>query len=153
MNPDGVDNGHWRHSAGGIDLNRDWLNFNQPEVRAVRDVLLDLRADPGARFYFGIDFHSTQEDVFYTLSRHLETHPPGFIDAWLDAIRAAFPDYYVNDEPYDLGPPIAKNWFYESFGAPAVTYEIGDEVDRAQIRRLAQGAARAMMELLLEEGE
>ncbi|MEM6379309.1 MAG: M14 family zinc carboxypeptidase, partial [Bacteroidota bacterium] len=29
-NPDGIDNGHWRHNAGGIDLNRDWANVNQP---------------------------------------------------------------------------------------------------------------------------
>ena len=28
LNPDGVDNGHWRHSAAGIDLNRDWEAFN-----------------------------------------------------------------------------------------------------------------------------
>jgi len=35
MNPDGVDNGHWRHNMGGIDLNRDWQAFNQPETRAV----------------------------------------------------------------------------------------------------------------------
>ncbi|HBQ61210.1 MAG TPA: hypothetical protein DD671_16725, partial [Balneolaceae bacterium] len=28
LNPDGADMGHWRHNAGGIDLNRDWENFN-----------------------------------------------------------------------------------------------------------------------------
>ena len=37
MNPDGVDNGQWRHNAGGIDLNRDWAAFNQPETTAVKD--------------------------------------------------------------------------------------------------------------------
>jgi hypothetical protein len=31
VNPDGVANGHWRHNAGGIDLNRDWFDFNQPQ--------------------------------------------------------------------------------------------------------------------------
>ena len=58
MNPDGVDEGHWRHNQGGIDLNRDWQDFNQPETQAVRNFL-----SPDCRdrrpFYFGIDFHST----------------------------------------------------------------------------------------------
>jgi predicted deacylase len=153
MNPDGVDNGHWRHNAAGIDLNRDWLYFNQPETRLVSDLFRKLKEQPGARVYFGIDFHSTQEDVFYTLSRDLGTDPPGFTDAWLDAIRRALPDYYVNDEPSGLGSPVSKNWFYQTFGVPATTYEVGDEVDRDQIRRVAVAAAEATMRLLLEEGE
>ncbi len=151
MNPDGVDNGHWRHNAGGVDLNRDWLAFNQPEARHVSKVFRKLTAQPGVKIYFGIDFHSTQEDVFYTLSRDLETDPSGFTDAWLDEIRKAFPDYYVNDDPSGLGSPVSKNWFYETFGVPAVTYEVGDESDRALIRRLAAGTAKAMMDLLLKE--
>ena len=153
MNPDGVDNGHWRHNAGGVDLNRDWLHFKQPEARLVSEVFGALKKKKGVTVYFGIDFHSTQKDVFYTLSRDLKTDPPGFIDAWLDAIRAAFPDYYVNDEPYGLGSPVSKNWFYETFGVPATTYEVGDESDRALIRKLSSGAAEAMMELLLKEVE
>src|SRR5690606_34619577 len=39
VNPDGVEGGHWRHNTGGIDLNRDWEDFNQPETRAIRDYL------------------------------------------------------------------------------------------------------------------
>ena len=35
MNPDGVDLGHWRHNAGGIDLNRDWSKYHQPEIKNV----------------------------------------------------------------------------------------------------------------------
>ena len=153
MNPDGVDNGHWRHNTGGVDLNRDWLNFNQPETRQVRDAFLDIKNTPGAKVFFGIDFHSTQEDVFYTLARDLETHPAGFIDSWLDAIRATLPDYYVNDDPSGLGSPVSKNWFYETFGMPPLTYEVGDENDRAHIREVSEVAAQAMMSLLLDEVE
>ena len=153
VNPDGVDNGHWRHNTGGIDLNRDWLDFNQPEVRAVSEAFLEIKNQPGAQVYFGIDFHSTQEDVFYTLTRDLKTKPPGFIDAWLDEIRAALPDYYVKDEPYGLGSPVSKNWFYETFDIPATTYEVGDESDRALIRDISSSAAKAMMVLLLKEVE
>jgi len=63
MNPDGVDLGHWRHNANGIDLNRDWVNFNQPEPRAVRDEVEKLISS-GKKIIFFIDFHSTQHDVF-----------------------------------------------------------------------------------------
>jgi hypothetical protein len=31
-NPDGVDKGHWRLNDGGVDLNRDWGPFTQPET-------------------------------------------------------------------------------------------------------------------------
>jgi hypothetical protein len=46
MNPDGVDNGHWRHNMGGIDLNRDWQEFNQPETKSVSDFLNCLKKRP-----------------------------------------------------------------------------------------------------------
>ena len=151
VNPDGVDNGHWRHNGAGVDLNRDWLHFNQPEVRAVREVFEPLADQPGARVYFGIDFHSQEEEAFHTLSRDLETNPPGFTDAWLDRIRVALADYEVVDEPYDLGSPVSKNWFYRTFGIPAVTFEVGDESDREMIRRLGEAAAESMMELLMNE--
>ena len=59
----------------------------------------------------------------------------------------------MNDEPFGLGSPVSKSWFYEAFNASAVTYEVGDESDRALIRRLSTGAAEAMMELLLDEVE
>ena len=65
----------------------------------------------------------------------------------------AVPEYYVNDEPFGLGSPVSKNWFYQTFDTPAVTYEVGDESDRALIRRLSTVAAEAMMALLLDEVE
>ena len=39
MNPDGVDLGHWRHNAGGIDLNRDWSVYNQKEIKTTVDFI------------------------------------------------------------------------------------------------------------------
>ena len=43
VNPDGVAEGHWRHNTGGVDLNRDWHGFNQPETRVVRDQFVQLK--------------------------------------------------------------------------------------------------------------
>ena len=85
----------------------------------------------------------------YTLDRDLL---PGddFTDTWLDAIRTRIPSYNLIDEPGGLGSPIAKNWFYETFKAPAFTYEVGDETDRALIEEVAVTAAETMMEIVLD---
>lgn len=151
VNPDGVDLGHWRHNTGGVDLNRDWAEFRQPETRAVRDALLRVREQPGAAVWFAADFHSTRRDLFYTLDRAFETDPPGFFDRWLDRIRADLPDYHLSDSATGLRSPTSRNWFYREFGAPSLTYEVGDATDPALIRTVATTAARAMMELLLVE--
>ncbi len=155
MNPDGVDGGHWRNNAGGVDLNRDWHHFNQPETRRARDYFTQLAGGSGKGkgkgAYFAIDFHSTQEDIFYTLAKDIPTHPEGFTDAWLDDIKSKLPRYRVVEESFGLEAPISKNWFNRTFGCPAVTYEVGDEVDRDLIRKVSRQAARSMMRLLLEE--
>jgi predicted deacylase len=151
VNPDGVDLGHWRHNTGGVDLNRDWVAFNQPETRAVRRTFSEILQGPGEELWFAVDFHSTQYDVFYTLERTLETDPPGITDRWLDYLRTELPDYQLNDSPSGLETPMSRNWFYQAFGAPALIYEVGDQTDRGLIRQVASTAARGTMEVLLEE--
>jgi cytosolic carboxypeptidase protein 6 len=153
VNPDGVDLGHWRHNTGGVDLNRDWQAFNQPETRAVRDALLAAGRRPRVEVWFAADFHSTGRDVFYSMAREYETQPEGLMDRWLERIARDVPGYQVHDEPSGPGTPVSKNWFYETFRAPSVTYEVGDRTDRALIHEVATAGARALMELLLEEAE
>jgi hypothetical protein len=150
VNPDGVDLGHWRHNTGGVDLNRDWEAFNQPETRVVRDTFTRILEAPGHEIWFGVDFHSTQYDVFYTLERTLETDPPGITDRWLTYLGDNLPHYEVNDSPSDLGTPMSRNWFYRAFQAPALIYEVGDQTDRALIREVATTAARGTMRILLD---
>ena len=43
VNPDGVDLGHWRHNAGGIDTNRDWGHYRQPEIRSIVNFIKKLK--------------------------------------------------------------------------------------------------------------
>lgn len=151
LNPDGAEHGHWRHNLGGVDLNRDWITFKQPESTAARDELLRLIRADGARPYVLLDFHSTHRDVFYTQKDEHPTFPPDFTARWLDAIRARFPDYAVKRDPsHNPEGGTSKSWGYRELGIPAITYELGDETPRELIRQVAVGAAEEMMKLLLE---
>lgn len=152
VNPDGVDLGHWRHNTGGVDLNRDWVAFHQPEPQAVREEARRFMAQPGSELWFFTDFHSTNRDVFYTLERSLETNPAGVTDRWLDHLRSSLPHYEVEDSPSGMGTPTSRNWAYREFdGAPGLIYEVGDNTDPALIRQVAEAAARGTMQILLDE--
>lgn len=153
-NPDGVQNGHWRHNAAGVDLNRDWIAFNQPETRAIRDnILQHVGTDSLKKVYYGIDFHSTNENIFYPINREIETFPEDFTYIWVDSLKAEFPETEFSVEPFDTSSPIAKNWIYRTFGADAVTYEVNDAEDRDKIESIARTSARLVMQHLLKEIE
>lgn len=153
VNPDGVQLGHWRYNARGIDLNRDWEHFNQPEPRAIRDDLLALRSDSLRRVYYGIDFHSTDENIFYPINRDVSTFPEDFTYGWIDSLEKKFPNYPIRVEPFPANSPIVKNWIYHTFGADAVTYEISDNAQRDKMRDVTRENARIIMRQLLEEFE
>lgn len=151
-NPDGVQNGHWRHNAGGVDLNRDWQNFNQPETQTIRDDLYSrYSANHNAKVYYGIDFHSTNENIFYPINREVQTFPDDFTYRWINAIKGEFPDVTFAVEPFDTSSPITKNWIYKTFGADAVTYEVDDGADRQKLKQISRRAAQLMMQQLLDE--
>jgi len=152
-NPDGVARGHWRHNAAGVDLNRDWKAFNQPETRAIRDDLLSLKNDSSRTVYYGIDFHSTNENIFYPINRDIDTFPEDFTYQWIDSLKQAFPDYPISVKPFDTSSPITKNWIYHTFGADAVTYELNDAANRDSLQMVTQKSARLIMEQLLNAKE
>lgn len=149
VNPDGVEGGHWRHNAGGVDLNRDWFSFNQPETRAVRDAFLQSVGSP-AEALFGLDFHSTWSDVFYTLDSTVAVRSPLLTERWIQQIEESIPGFTPRVEPSNLESPIFKSWFVRQFGAPAVTYEMGDGVGEQRAENIGAIAAEQLMKLLLE---
>jgi len=151
LNPDGVALGYWRQNAGGMDINRDWGPFTQPETRLMRDLLASIEQDPATRLAMFLDFHATREDVFYTQRDEDPVEPPFFERRWLARLQERMPDYHVNRKPgHQVGLPTAKTWVYEAYGVPSVTFELGDETPRELIATLAEQAARAMMETLLD---
>lgn len=149
VNPDGIHEGHWRHSLAGVDLNRDWDNFHQPETRATRDRILALTTNLNARVFLFLDFHSTHRDIFYTGTPAQKTFPRQFTSRWLDALRNRFPDYKVNVAANASTRAVSKAWAWKTLGCPAVTYEFGDHTDRALIAKITRGSAEEVMRLLL----
>jgi len=151
MNPDGVDNGHWRHNNGGIDLNRDWSNLNQPETQAVKSFMENIKNQRGGKFYFGIDFHSTWDDIYYTVDPKLMGNMPGLVTDWLAAIKTALPGYEPNIKPNDELVPtaVSRNYFFIEHGAEALVFEIGDNTPRDFLNEKGRIGANKLMELML----
>lgn len=152
MNPDGVDNGHWRHNAGGIDLNRDWEQFNHPETRAVRDFMDRRKQETKGTFYFAIDFHSTWDDIYYTLGTELKGNMPGLVPDWLNAMKGEMKGYDPNIRPSSKIHPtaVSRNYFFAAHGAESLVFEIGDNTDREFIKEKGRIGAENLMRLMLE---
>jgi len=151
VNPDGVVDGHWRHNAGGVDLNRDWINFNQPETRAVRDGLTEIVSRHNNQIIYGIDFHSTNENIFYPIDQEVVTRPDDITQRWYPMVDSLNPGLSFSTEEFDTSSPIAKNWLYRAFGSDALTFEVDDELSDDEIRQLGNTAAESLMKLLLLE--
>ena len=152
MNPDGVQDGNWRFNDGGMDLNRDWGPFTQPETRAVKQALTRFETKKDDIAFF-LDFHSTWRNLLYTQTDEEPTNPPMFTKKWVEAVDRRLDDrvYTFTREPRAMSDrPISKNYIYENYGVPAITYEVGDATPRSAITESAQVFAEEMMRLLLE---
>ena len=149
LNPDGVEHGHWRHNMGGLDLNRDWGPFTQPETQAAKTVIDQIEA-PGLAVF--LDFHSTRKNVFYTQPVGNDGTEYGFTAEWLKRARNKLPSYVFDRQgAHNVDLPTSKTYIFETFGVPAITYELGDETDRTEIAETARIFAQEMMTLLLEQ--
>jgi hypothetical protein len=148
LNPDGVDLGHWRHNAGGVDTNRDWSVYNQPEVRQTVEYITHTVKENKARILLGLDFHSTYEDVFYTNRKREGTTLPNFIDDWFAALEANIPNYKVNEAAGNSTKPVSKGWFLYGHNAVGITYEIGDATPKDRIQLIGKVTAEEMMKIL-----
>lgn len=149
LNPDGVVGGNWRHNLGGVDLNRDWGPFTQPETKLIANLLDDLN-DSGSRLRLFIDFHSTTRNLFYTQDATSVTAPPDFTRTWLSNAELRLRDYLFSNEAYPTSDTAnGKNYIYKRYGIPTVSYEVGDETDRDLASEAAQVFAEEMMRLML----
>jgi len=148
MNPDGVDLGHWRHNAGGVDTNRDWSKYKQPEIRQAVDFITKSINDNKAKLILGLDFHSTWYDVFYTNKKREDTSLPNFVDDWFSGLEASIPNYKVNEAAGNSTKPVSKGWFLYGHNAVGITYEIGDKTPKKKIEQIGKASANEMMRIL-----
>ena len=157
LNPDGVVHGHWRHNSGGLDLNRDWGNFSQPETSAVRRFLDGLDLSSSLRLM--LDFHSTKRDVLYIQRSSDPMDPENFISDWLDLVSVHAVDQNKNGYPAGFEPAereltdlgTSKNYFYRTYGVPSITFETGDDVDRETLPERLSFFSQAMIEFFVNE--
>ena len=149
LNPDGVDLGHWRHNEGGIDLNRDWAHYRQPEVRQVCEHIITKVNETGQEVVLGMDFHSTWEDIYYIHDDTVKSSIQGFSKEWIENIFERLPEDEGIIDPFPVNSPVSKNWFYSAFKAEAITYEIGDATPRNLIKTKGKIGVQEMMKLLL----
>ena len=150
LNPDGADMGHWRHNANGIDLNRDWQLFSQPETQVAKNYLQKINESKN-NYCFGIDFHTSYSGPYLlTLDSLNEINSPGIIPTWIQKIEQAIPDYKLDKRLRSQELPYCYNWLINEFGMEAVTFEEGDEVDREEIKERAIVYAEKLMETLME---
>jgi len=150
MNPDGVMNGYWRYNANKKDLNRDWGIFIQPETDAVNKKLTELKNKKLALF---IDFHSTFKNLFYISDIAEESPMKNFLEDWLlDSRKSLSEANYkyeiINSFNKDNG--VSKNYIYNKYKIPSVTYEVSDNEDRDVIQQSSSILAINLMELLLK---
>ena len=146
MNPDGVALGHWRLNLGGADLNRTWGLFNQPETTMVAGRVQRM-IQQGQNLRLMLDFHSTDRSLVYTQAAREDTDPPGFAVAWSELARELGAEFDHEPRPRS-GMPNAKNYFFDQYGIPSITYEVADEADNQEIIRTARAFAVATAELL-----
>ena len=148
-NPDGVDLGHWRHNHGGIDLNRDWSVYNQPEIKQIVKFINNASEEDEGAVILGLDFHSTKKDIFYTNKNRANTSMPNFIDYWFAGLERNIPNYKVNESSGNSQQPVSKAWFLYGHDAVGITYEIGDATPKEDILVKGQVSAKEMMKLLV----
>lgn len=147
-NPDGVDLGHWRHNAGGVDLNRDWSVYNQPEIKQIVKYI-DKTVRKKSKLILGLDFHSTWYDVFYTNKTRNGTAIPNFENDWFTALEKNIPNYKVNEQSSNSKQPVSKGWFLYGHNAVGITYEIGDATPKDSIELIGRISAEQMMNTIL----
>jgi hypothetical protein len=149
LNPDGVDLGHWRHNTGGVDTNRDWAVYNQPEIKQVVKYITKELNKNDSKIVLGLDFHSTYHDVFYTNKIREGTTMPNFIEDWFAALEANIPNYKVNEAAGNSTKPVSKGWFLYGHNAVGITYEIGDATPKERIKVIGTTTAKEMMKILI----
>lgn len=148
LNPDGADLGNWRHNAKGVDLNRDWVDFTQPETKMVKKYL-EEKASKGTKIKFALDFHTSYSGPYLLVLDSINAiKAKKIIPNWINNIESNS-NFKVEARKRSQELPYCYNYFINTFGCEAVTYEDGDEIDRDIIKERAKVYANNLMKTML----
>lgn len=148
LNPDGADLGNWRHNANGIDLNRDWVDFTQPETKMVKNYL-EEKVSKGTKIQFAIDFHTSYSGPYLLVLDSIKAaKSKKIIPNWIQNIESNS-NFKVEARKRRQELPYCYNYFINTFNCEAVTYEDGDEIDRNIIKERAKIYAQNLMKTML----
>lgn len=148
LNPDGADMGNWRHNANGVDLNRDWIDFSQPETQMVKTYLTN-KVKEGNEIRFAIDFHTSHSGPYMLVLDSInELKTKGIISNWIQNIETNS-KFEVEARRRSQELPYCYNWFFNTLSSEAVTYEDGDEIDRNIIIKKAKIYAQQLMKTMM----
>ena len=115
--------------------------------------MLDTLDARGIKLRLMLDFHSTRYTdfkLFYTQRKEEGAVPARFASHWLNGVRQRLPDVEFTHKPTKSTSDTAKKYFFERYGIPAITYELGDEADPERIAEASPVFAEEMMRVLLE---
>lgn len=148
LNPDGADMGNWRHNAKGVDLNRDWVKFSQPETQTVKKHI-ETKVKNGKKIKFAIDFHTSYSGPYLLVLDSINaSKEKKIIPDWIQKIETTS-KFKVEARRRSQKLPYCYNYFINEFNCEAVTYEEGDEIDREIIEKRAKAYAMSFMETML----
>ena len=89
----------------------------------------------------------------YTQTDDDITNPPGFTNQWIAAALPRLEAYEFTQEPRAFSDlATGRNYMYERYGVPSVTFEVGDEEDRVATIKASGVFAEEMMRLLNDDG-
>jgi len=143
-NPDGVDGGYWRLNAGGVDLNRDWGKFTQPETQALSAFILDQAK--GRNVVSMMDFHSTFKTTIYAPPLTSASPTIDFLRAlklYFDSAMTPSPEWSY---AHNANGGTSKGWALEALKAPGITVELWDMIPVSDARAIGKAAADALIE-------
>jgi hypothetical protein len=109
INQNGPKEMGWRTTAQNLNLNRDWMKADAPEMRAMLQLISAWLPD------FIIDTHSTNgADYQYTVTYILETHGNIYSETgtWLGDTFIPYMERYIEDKGYLVFPYVTmRQWF------------------------------------------
>ncbi len=110
-------------------------------------------ADEGFEWTVAIDFHSTYEDIYYIMDPAVPGNHQGLITNLIESVGEQLPAGYtvnISPRPIEEPPVTSLAYFFHTFGAESLIYEVGDNTPRDLVRLKGELTAQELMRLLAE---